>query len=412
MRTKLSLLEKYARLAVRKGVNVQKGQPLVIRASVQDYEFIRLCVKEAYKAGSGKVTINWNDEEISKSEYSALTSEQLAEIPNWAEGKIKDEHQKGACYLSIYSATPGYLKDIPQEKLNAASKAFTKKMGKYQKYTMNNIGQWSILALPSSGWAKVVFPNDSAEVAYKKLEKAIYATCRVTKDNDPIKEWKKHDAEISKHNEILTNYNFKALHFTNSLGTDLTVGLVKNHLWAGGNCVSASGVVFDPNMPTEETFCMPEKTGVEGIVYASKPLSYNGKVIEDFWFKFEKGKVVSFGAKKEKAALKKLLDYDSGSRYLGEVALISYDSPVSKTGILFFNTLFDENASCHLALGRPYPENLKGGLEMNDAQLKKAGANSSLVHEDFMFGTKDLKVDGIKYDGSIVPVFRKGNFVI
>ena len=213
------------------------------------------------------------------------------------------------------------------------------------------------------------------------------------------------------HAEKMNEYCFMTLHFTSELGTDVYVDLIDDHIWVGGGCFTPAGVFFDPNMPTEEVFCMPTKTGVNGIVYSSKPLDYNGKVIEDFWLKFENGKVVDYDAKKEKEALTKLLTFDEGSSHLGEVALVPYDSPVSKSGILFFNTLYDENAACHLALGRPYPENLKGGVEMNKEEFEACGANDSMQHVDFMIGTRETSVDGITADGEVVPVFRNGNFV-
>jgi aminopeptidase len=210
----------------------------------------------------------------------------------------------------------------------------------------------------------------------------------------------------------MTDFRFRELHFTNSLGTDLYVGLVEDHLWAGGGCTTPKGVYFDPNIPTEEIFCMPHREKVEGTVVSSRPLSYNGVVIENFTLRFEKGRVVEYHAEKEEETLGQLLSFDEGSSHLGEVALVPHSSPISQSGILFFNTLFDENASCHLALGRPYPENIRGGEEMSAEELYAKGGNSSLQHEDFMFGNGDMSVDGIMYDGTVVPVMRNGEFVI
>ena len=303
------------------------------------------------------------------------------------------------------------MADVDGEKLRIANMAFYTKMADLMGYTMNNEGQWCVFGLPSVEWAKVVFPDLPEEEAFAKLEQAIFDVTRVTEDNDPIEAWTKHDEEMAAHAAKLNDYDFTQLHFTSELGTDLTVELVKDHIWVGGGCETPKGVYFDPNMPTEECFCMPLKTGTNGIVYASKPLSYEGKVIEEFWLRFENGKVVDFDAKKEKEALAQLLAFDEGSSYLGEVALVPYDSPVSKSGILFFNTLYDENAACHLALGRPYPENLKGGPVMSKEELAAHGANDSVQHEDFMFGTRGMSVDGIRADGTSVPVFRNGNFV-
>ena len=405
------MYDKLAELAIRKGVNLQKGQPLHIRANVRDIGFVRKVVKEAYEAGAKSVSIDWRDEELSKMNYDYQSIETLSDIPQWVYDRTKLQHDHKTAYLSIASDKPGALKDVDSAKLNAYQQAYYAKTADLMAYTMNNEGQWCILGVPSVEWAKVVFPELSDEEAFEKLGDAIFAVTRVREDNDPIKEWEDHDRELIEHADKLNSYNFEKLHFTSELGTDLYVSLVEDHIWVGGGCTTPDGVFFDPNMPTEEYFCMPLKKGVEGIVYASKPLSYNGKVIEDFWFRFENGKVVDFNAKKEKEALKQLLEFDEGSSYLGEVALVPYDSPVSKSGILFFDTLYDENAACHLALGRPYPENIKGGEQMSKEELEAHGANDSLQHEDFMFGTKEMDIDGICKDGSVVPVFRKGNFV-
>ncbi len=252
----------------------------------------------------------------------------------------------------------------------------------------------------------------SEEDAVNALWQAILFSVRVREDNDPVKEWEQHDKELLEHCDVLNSHQFKALHFENSKGTDLTVGLVKNHIWVGGGCSTPEGVFFNPNMPTEECFCMPDRNNVNGKVYASKPLNYAGKLVEDFWFEFKDGKVVDYGASNGREALTQLLDTDEGARHLGEVALISYDSPISNLNILFYNTLFDENASCHLALGRCYPENVAGGIEMSDEELLEVGGNNSMEHVDFMFGTSDMTVTGIKEDGSEVTVFANGNFAI
>ena len=406
------ILKKYAKLAVVAGANVQPGQLLVISSSVTDWQFTEYCVEEAYKAGASAVMINWNDENISHMNYEYQSVETLCEIPDWYEEKTKWEHEKKCAYLHIASRTPGLLRDIDPEKIKQASLASMKRMRKYQAYTMNNLGQWSIVALPNPKWAKIVFPDKSEEEAVQALWDAILFSVRVREDNDPIAEWEQHDAELLKHCDILNAHQFKTMHFESSNGTDLKVDLVKNHIWVGGGCKTPEGVFFNPNMPTEECFCMPDRNNVNGKVYATKPLNYNGKVIEDFWFEFKDGTVVDYGAAKEVEALKTLLETDEGSRHLGEVALISYDSPISNLNILFFNTLFDENASCHLALGRCYPENVEGGIEMEEEQLAAIGGNSSMNHVDFMFGTPDMKVTGIKEDGTEVPVFLNGNFII
>lgn len=407
-----NVLRKYARLAVKMGVNVQKGQMLVIKADVRDYEFVNLCVEEGYKAGAGEVCVDWSSEHNTKWSYEYMTKEDLSEIPQWQYDKREYVQNKGCCFLHIESSTPGLLKDIDSEKILARQMAASKKFLPLQSYTMNNEGQWSIIALASEGWAKKVFPDMEDDAAVKALWDAILMSVRVNEENDPVAEWEKHNESVLKYSKQLNDYNLKALHFTNSLGTDLTVELVENHIWAGGCEKAANGAIFNPNMPTEEIFCMPYKYGVNGKVVATKPLSYQGKVIDGFSMTFKDGKVVEYDAEKELEALKSLIDYDEGSCYLGEVALISYDSPINNTGILFYNTLFDENASCHLALGRAYPMNVVGGTVMDEEELAKAGANHSMTHVDFMFGSEDMHIDGIQKDGTVIPVFRNGNFVL
>ncbi len=406
------ILRKYARLAVLKGANVQKDQLLVIDASVRDSQFIEYCVEEAYKAGAGSVIVHWSDENISHMGYQYSSTETLSEVPDWTVERTKWEHEKHCAYLYVDSDTPGLMADIDPQKMQTVRMAHMQKMEPYMAYTMNNEGQWCIVALPNPRWAVKVFPDKNEEEAVKALWDAILFSVRVREDNDPVEEWDRHNAEMVRHSEILNGYQFDRLHFESELGTDLYVGLVKNHIWVGGGVTTPQGAFFIPNMPTEEVFCMPDRNNVNGVVHASKPLSYSGKVIEDFWFRFENGRVEEYGAGKHEDTLKNLLDTDEGSRHLGEVALISYDSPISKLGILFYNTLFDENASCHLALGRCYPENVQGGIEMTPEQLAEAGGNSSMNHVDFMFGTEKMKVTGITADGREIAIFENGNFII
>ena len=405
------MYDKLAKLVVKKGVNVQKDQPVIINAHVRDAAFAEKVARYAYEAGARYVSVDWHDTELTKMAYRYETTQVLSEVPQWQYDKRKYRNDGGACFITVISDEPGALADADGEKVNAANMAFYTKMEDLMAYTMNNEGQWSVIGVPSVEWAKVVFPDLSEEEAFEKLGDAVFAVTRVTEENDPVAEWDRHDREMIEHARKLNGFCFKKLHFTSELGTDVYVELVEDHIWVGGGCTTPAGVYFDPNMPTEECFCMPLKTGVNGIVYASKPLDYQGKLIEDFWLRFENGKVVDFDAKKEKEALAKLLSFDEGASYLGEVALVPYDSPVSQTGILFFNTLYDENAACHLALGRPYPENIAGGVEMDKEELAARGANDSMVHEDFMIGTRDMNIDGIRKDGTVVPVFRKGNFV-
>jgi aminopeptidase len=303
------------------------------------------------------------------------------------------------------------MSDVNPMKMMIAQKAANEKMSFLRKYTMSNGGQWTVIAAPNYEWAKKVFPDAKFSEVVDKLWDAILAASRVREDNDPVQEWTEHMERLAAHNKKLNEYNFQKLNFKNDLGTDLEVKLVENHIWGGGGEIAQNGVYFAPNIPTEETFSMPHKDGVNGKVVSTKPLNYSGKLIEGFWLEFKDGKVVKYHADKEEDALKSLLELDEGSSRLGEVALISHDSPISNTNILFYNTLFDENASCHLALGNAYTMNIKDGHKLSEEELIKKGYNKSMTHVDFMFGSADMKVIGTTQDGKEVTVFEKGNFV-
>lgn len=406
------VLRKYAKLAVCIGANVQKGQLLVISSDVSSAYFTRLCVEEAYAAGAGEVLVNWSDETITKLAYVNESTETLCDIAPWRIEQKKNIIDKKCCFLYIESATPGLMADIDGQKLQAVRTARETAFEPFEFYTMANMGQWSIVAIPTLDWAKKVFPNEDAETALEKLWDAVLMSVRISADNDPVEEWHKHNDNLNHRCDVMNKYNFKSLHFKNEKGTDLTVGLIPNHIWEGGCAAAKNGAVFNPNMPTEEVFTMPDKFGVNGRVYATKPLSYQGKMIDGFRLDFKDGKVVDFAAEKEEETLKNLIGFDEGSSYLGEVALIPYDSPISRSDILFLNTLFDENASCHLALGAAYPDNVKNGADLKREELIALGSNYSKIHCDFMFGSADMEVTGITQDGTKVSVFKNGNFVL
>ena len=409
---KLELLEKYAKLIVEVGANVQKDQVLVVSSPTDAKELTRLIVKAGYHAGAKSVYVQWNDPYVSRANYDGRSLETLAEVPEFTIDEAKYYMEKNGCIISITSPVPGLNKGVESIKMQTAGLAQMKAFKFVQDHMMANHTQWVVVAAPNNVWAKKLFPDLNENDAFEALWAAILKASRVTESNDPIKEWKKHNKRLLTHNKLLTELQFDSLHFTNSLGTDLTIELVKNHIWAGGGETSTAGVSFNPNIPTEENFTMPYKYGVNGKVFASKPLDYQGNLIEDFWLEFKDGKVINYDAKKQKETLKRLLDVDEGSVYLGEVALISYDSPINNTGILFLNTLFDENASCHLALGRAYPMNVEGGTTMTTEELVAVGSNQSMVHSDFMFGSKDLQVVGTKHDGSKLLIFTDGDYVI
>lgn len=408
----LSLLKEYARLSVVTGVNVQPGQPVVIRTPVTARDFIPILVEAAYQAGAKKVTVEWSDEVSTKHILNYTAIEVLEDIPSWQIEKAKHQIAEGSCFISVLSPVPGANAGVDATKMQRHMVATQKWAGIIRNVTMANGTQWNLIAVPNPAWAEKVFPKLKGEVAVEALWDAILKASRVELNQDAVKNWAAHNAILAKHNKILNDFNFKSLHFKNKLGTDLVVELVPNHIWCGGAEPDAKGVVFNPNIPTEENFTMPYKWGTRGKVVATKPLNNQGRIIDGFWLEFENGKVVRYGAEKEEDALKGILETDEGSRYIGEIALISHQSPISDTGILYLLTLFDENASCHMALGRAYPMNIKGGLKATIPQLVEQGYNNSVNHVDFMFGSADMEITGLTHDGKQVSVFKKGNFVI
>ena len=409
---KQELLNKLAKLAVHVGVNVQEGQIVVVRATTEVKELAREVTEEAYKKGAKHVYVQWSDDFVSKSNLMYQSVEDLTDVPQWLVDQQRKFMDDGACYISISSPIPGLNKEVDPMKAQKQGVAAQKALAFFREHMMGNRTQWTIVAAPNPIWAKQVFPKLSEEDAVEALWNAIFDASRVVEGKDPIQAWDKHNEVLLAHNKVLNDYNFKHLHFKNKLGTDLIVELVKDHVWAGGGEHSTKGIYFNPNIPTEETFTMPYKWGTRGKVVATKPLNYQGKLIEDFWLEFKDGKVVNYDAKKEKEALKNILETDEGSSYIGEIALISHDSPISNTNILFLNTLFDENASCHMALGRAYPMNVKNGVDTPISELEKIGYNNSMVHSDFMFGSADMEIIGVTQDGKEIKVFEKGTFVI
>lgn len=404
-------LDKYARLCVEVGINIQKNQPLVINAPVEGAEFVRLVAKHAYELGAKQVHVNWNDEVLTRLRYENAPMEVFENFPKWYADGLEEFAEDGAGFLSIYSQDPELLKGIDPKKIAAYNKSSSMALKEFRKYTMNDINAWCVVSIPTKGWAKRVFPELSDEEAMEKLWDAIFKATRMDLD-DPVKAWQKHLDNLAKKVEYLNEMKFKKLYYKSSNGTDLEVELPEGHIWAGGGGKNSKGVYFVANMPTEEVFTMPLKTGVNGVVYSTKPLHYGGNLINDFKLTFKDGRVVDFEAKEGYEVLKDLLGLDEGAKYLGEVALVPYDSPISKSNIIFLNTLFDENASCHFALGKAYPTNIEGGENMTDEELEKAGVNDSLTHVDFMVGSEDLSIVGETHDGERVQIFENGNWAI
>ncbi len=411
MDKKQILLEKLAKLAVEVGVNVQKDQIVFINSPIHAAPLARLIQKEAYIRGAKHVMVEWSDSEISKNYYTYASEEVLTDIPSFQYDKMKYMVDNNACRISIDSRNPYGMQGVDMKKVMVANRAIGPKLSFVSNHYSSSKSQWTIIAYPNDEWCKTVFPDLDLNEAWDKLFDAIMDASRVKLDTDPTKEWAKHTKELEVHSKVLNDYNFKTLHFTNSLGTDLTLDLVEKHIWAGGGEMGGNGVYFVPNIPTEEVFTMPHKDKVNGKVVATKPLNYQGNLIKDFYFVFKDGKVVEYSAVEGYDALKSLVELDEGSSRLGEVALISHNSPISNSNILFNDTLFDENASCHLALGNAYSMNIENGTNMEESELVKYGYNKSLTHVDFMFGSSDMEIEGITHDGKTIKIFEKGNFV-
>jgi aminopeptidase len=404
-----NLLEKYATLIVKTGLNIQKGQTLVINSPIEGASFTRLIAQTAYQAGARDVVISWKDELFSKIRFINAPEEVFDEFPTWQKELYLSYVHQGAAFLSISASDPELMKDVNPERMVKAQKASTTSLKEYRERLMSNKNTWCVVSIPTSSWAKKVFPDLSEAEAVERLWEEIFKAVRVDTD-DAVTAWEQHKAKLKTSMDFLNYNEFKSLHFKNSLGTDLIVELPENHIWLGGSDYTPDGIEFIANMPTEEVFTLPKKTGVNGTVVSSLPLNYNGNLIEQFSLTFKAGKIVDFNAKKGYEILKNLIETDEGSHYLGEVALVPYDSPISRTKTLFFNTLFDENASCHLAIGKAYPVCIKDSENLEKEQLEKLEVNDSLVHEDFMIGTEDLEIIGITSEGKEIPVFKAGNF--
>ncbi|ASK62010.1 aminopeptidase [Virgibacillus phasianinus] len=400
--------EKYAELALQTGVNLQKNQALMINAPIEGADFTKIVVRKAYEMGAKDVHINWVDDELTLLKYENAPDEVIADFPEWRV-KLHDMYaEDGAAVLSIRSTNPDLLKDIDSGRVAKANKAAAQAMKNFRKYTMNDLITWSIISIPTGDWAQKIFPDKSKDDAIESLWDAIVKIVRVDQD-DPIAAWEDHNATLKTARELMNKKNYKKLVYK-APGTDLELELPEGHIWKGGSADSAKGITFNPNMPTEEVFSMPHKYGVNGTVSSTKPLNYGGSLIDNFSLTFKDGKVVDFKAEQGEETLKHLLDTDEGARRLGEVALVPHESPVSQSGLIFYNTLFDENASCHIALGKAYPTNLKGGADMNNEELDKHGVNDSLTHVDFMIGSENLDIDGVLPDGTTEAVFRNGTW--
>lgn len=402
-------LEKYAKLIIKSGINIQKDQTLVISSPIECAFFTRKIAEIAYKEGAKDVVINWGDELCSKIKFLNAPEEVFEEFPGWQKEFYLSYANQGAAFLSISASDPELMKDVNPERILKSIRTRSTALEEYRERLMNNKNVWSVVSVPTKAWAKKVFPSLSEEEAVDKLWDYIFKAVRADKE-DPVLAWDEHKNNLKKRLSYLNDNQFKYLKYKNSLGTDLEIELPENHIWLGGSDYTPDGLEFIANMPTEEVFTLPKKNGVNGTVVSSMPLNENGNLIENFSLTFKEGRIIDFNAEKGYDTLKNIVETDEGSHYLGEVALVPYDSPISNLKTIFFNTLFDENASCHLAIGDAYPVCIKNGEEMSKKELAKKGVNTSLTHVDFMVGTKDLQVIGITSDGKEIEVFKNGNF--
>ncbi len=404
---KKSVLKNYARVVARMGVNVQKGQEVIINADLDQPEFVKMVVEECYKAGAKTVMVEWSYQPLAKINVRYRSLATMSTIPEWQLAKLRHAVEVLPAQIHIISADPDGLKGINQMKMAKASMK-TYPLIKPIRDQMENKYQWTIVGVPGAGWAKKVFPDLPKKKAIEKLWEAILMTSRIS--DDPVQSWKDHNADLLARCNYLNSLNLDYLHYTSKNGTDFKVWMLDKCLWMGGGETSTQGIYFNPNMPTEECFVTPIKGKAEGIVYATKPLSYRGELIENFSVTFKDGKAVEVKAEKNEELLKQMISMDPGASYLGECALVPFDSPINNSGILFFNTLYDENASCHLALGRGFSNCVKDYEKYSKEDFDKMGINDSMIHVDFMIGSKDLSIVGYTRDGKKVPLFKNGNW--
>lgn len=404
-----SFLIKYASLAVNIGVNIQKDNILVISSPIETAEFARLITEEAYKSGAKDVIVHYGDQKLTKIKLENSSLETISNIPEWQAESYNCYARQEACFISISASDPDGLKGVPVEKIGASQKARTSALKEYFDNSMSNKCRWCVLSVPTLSWAKKVFPKVSDDEAMESLWDVIFKTVRVDTEN-PVNAWKKHNAYLEEKIKFMNNNNFKSVHLKSANGTDLNIELPEGHIWAGGSEGDVNGIPFNANIPTEEVFTLPKKTGVNGIVYSSKPLSYGGNLIDNFSITFKDGKAIDFTAETGYDVLKQMLESDEGAKYLGEVAFVPYNSPISNSKLIFFNTLFDENAACHLAFGRAYESCVKDADKYSEEELEKIGVNNSVIHVDFMIGTSDLEITGINKNGEAIQIFSNGNW--
>ncbi|MBR2282256.1 MAG: aminopeptidase [Spirochaetales bacterium] len=404
---KKTVMRKYAQLIAKCGVNVQKGQEVIIVAEFDQPEFVRMVAEECYRLGAKKVRVDWTDQKMSKIHTKYQSLKTMSTMEKWEEERWQHNVDVIPCRIYIESEDPDGLKGVDMNKVQKSRQALYPIIKKYRDQLENKY-QWCIAAVPGEAWAKKLFPELSRHQAVEKLWEAILMTSRVT--DDPIKAWEDHNADLAKRCAYLNRLGIDELHYQAANGTDFTVGLMEKSRFCGGGETSLQNIFFNPNIPSEECFTSPKRGRADGIVYATKPLSYQGQLIENFWIRFKDGKAVEWNAEKNNEMLTKMLTIDEGASYLGECALVPVDSPISNSGLLFYNTLFDENAACHLAVGRGFPDCVEGFETMSLEEVRALGVNESMTHVDFMIGCDTMNITAKCRDGKTVPIFRNGNW--
>ena len=404
---KKTVLREYARLIARMGANVQKGQDVLIYADLDQPEFVQMVVEECYKAKAREVTVFWSYQPLSKIHTRYQSLKTMSTVPEWVKARRQHMVDTVPCRIHLISDDPDGLKGMDMAKVAKARRATFPILKPYADQ-LEGKQQWCIAAVPGAAWAKKVFPGVRTSVAMEKMWEAILSTSRV--DSDPIKAWEKHNADLADRCAYLNSLGIRSLHYTADNGTDLTVGMIPEAQFCGGSEVSRLGITFNPNIPTEECFISPKKGEAEGIVYSTKPLSYHGQLIDNFSIRFENGKAVEAHAEVGEELLNTMLSMDEGAAYLGECALVPQHSPICESGLLFYNTLFDENAACHLAMGMGYADTIRDHHNRTLEECRQLGINDSMIHEDFMIGCDSMNIDAICEDGKTVAIFRNGNW--
>ena len=403
-------LREYARLLVEVGINIQKGQNLILASPVECAPFARMCAQAAYAAGCREVIMNWRDDVLSREKFLHAADDVFDTVPEWNRHFYNDYAREGAAYLAISASDPENLKGVDQDRIVRSQRSGSEALKPFYRLQMANGFPWCIASIPIPSWAEKVFPG--CPDAVERLWEAIFQSVRITGDGKAVERWQEHLRLLEERRDKLNALRFASLRYRNSLGTDLTIRLPEGHLWATGGGETPKGQKFIANMPTEEIFTAPLRDGVDGVVVSSMPLCQDGNIIDKFSFVVKKGRIEEARAEVGQEALEAAISLDEGARYFGEVALVPYDSPISNQKILYYNTLFDENASCHLAFGEAYNECVEGGQNMDKEELKALGLNDSIAHVDFMVGTADLSIVGTTHDGREVPVFVDGNFAL